>query len=207
MAPTMLTHFLASACNRQSRWHRAAVSIGTFALLGPIAGCGGARTAADAPLGPENAQKAIEIYDANGDGGLSMDELKKSPPLLASMPRLDKDRNGTISLAELTSRMETLAAGARYIGLDVRIVEGGRPVVGAQLTLVPEPFMQAGSPKYSGVSSVGGFCSIKSEGPRLPGVPVGWYVATIIVPDAHRSVTKGAEIASDVTGNRIEFSL
>ena len=127
--------------------------------------------------------------------------------MLASLSRIDLDGNGAVSLAELSSRMETLAAGPRFIALDVRIVERGKPLVGAELTLVPETFMGESNPKFSGTSSVGGFCSIKSVGPRLPGVPVGWYLANVVLPNTHKTVTKGAEIASDSTGNRIEISL
>ena len=67
--------------------------------------------------------------------------------------------------------------------------------------------MGDGGPKFYGTSSVGGYCSIKSDGPRLPGVPVGWYVATIVDPDSHKTITKALEIASDATGNRIEINL
>lgn len=176
------------------------------ALLALTAGCG--RGQIDTIVsGPELAQRAIRIYDANGDDSLSQDELGKSPALLASLTRIDSNKDGVISLGELSSRVETLCKGPRYIALDVRIVEKGKPIVGAELTLVPEVFMGEGSPKFYGTSSIGGYCSIKSDGPRLPGVPVGWYVATVVIPDSHKSVTKGTEIASDVTGNRIEISL
>jgi len=176
------------------------------ALLALVAGCGRGQVETIG-LGPELAQEAISAYDANGDSTLSQDELRKSPPLLASLPRIDSNRDGAISLDELSSRVKTLSGGPRYIALDVRIVEKGKPIVGAELTLAPETFMGEGSPRFSGTSSVGGYCSIKSDGPRLPGVPVGWYVATIVVPDSHKTVTKGTEIASDATGNRIEINL
>ncbi len=176
------------------------------ALLMLTAGCGSGQIET-VDLGPELAQQAFQKYDANGDASLSQDELIKSPPLLASLPRIDSNKDGAISLDELSSRVVTLSAGAHYIALDVRIVEKGKPIVGAELTLVSETFMGEGRPKFSGTSSVGGYCSIKPDGPRLPGVPVGWYVATIVVPDSHKTVTKGTEIASDVTSNRLEINL
>jgi hypothetical protein len=176
------------------------------ALVAITVGCGAGRVDSIV-LGPELAQRAFGTYDTNGDHRLSPDELAKSPPLFASVPRIDANKDGAISFDEFSSRVKTLSTGARYIALDVRIVEKGKPVVGAELTLVPEVFMDVASPKFSGTSSVGGYCSIKPDGPRLPGVPVGWYVATIVVPNSQQTVTKGVEIASDSTGNRLEISL
>jgi hypothetical protein len=67
--------------------------------------------------------------------------------------------------------MEAIAAGALYIGLDTRITEHGRPVEGAQVTLVPEPFMGQACPKFFGTSGPGGYCPTKSEGAELLGAP------------------------------------
>ena len=202
----LLPRYITLRLWRPSRSRRTTVFFKMSALLALTAGCGRGQVDTTV-LGPELAQKAIQTYDTNGDVSLSPDELRSSPPLLASLKRIDSNKDGAISLDELSSRVKTLSGGPRFIALDVRIVEKGKPLVGAELTLAPETFMGDGSPKFSGTSSVGGFCSIKSDGPRLPGVPVGWYVATIVVPDSHKTVTKGAEIASDATGNRIEISL
>lgn len=149
----------------------------------------------------------MEAYDKDGNGSLSAEELKQSPPLLASATRIDADHDHAISLAELTARMEAIAAGALYIGLDTRITEQGRPVEGAQVTLVPEPFMGDAYPKYSGTSGPGGYCPTKSEGTQLPGAPAGWYRAEVTKPGAGTPVVKGLEIASDTTGNRVEIAL
>lgn len=149
----------------------------------------------------------MEAYDKDGSGSLSAEELKQSPPLLASAARMDADHDGAISLAELTTRMEGIAAGALYIGLSVRITEQGRPVEGAQLTLVPEPFMGDAYPKFSGTSGPGGYTPTQSEGPQLLGAPAGWYRAEVTKPGAGTPVVKGLEIASDTTGNRVEIAL
>lgn len=198
--------YIVSKLFRPSQLRGTVVSLTLSSLLAQITGCGGGRVD-KIVLGPEIAQSAMQQYDANGDGSLSKDELRSSPPLLASLSRIDSDGNGAVSLAELSSRIEILASGPRFIALDVRIVERGKPLVGAELTLVPETFMGEGSHKFYGTSSVGGFCSIKSDGSRLPGVPVGWYVANVVLPNSHKTVTKGTEIASDSTGNRLEISL
>lgn len=149
----------------------------------------------------------MEAYDKDGNSSLSGEELKQSPPLLASATRIDADHDHAISLVELTARMEAIAAGALYIGLDTRITEQGRPVEGAQVTLVPEPFMGDAYPKYSGTSGPGGYCPTKSEGAQLPGAPAGWYRAEVTKPGAGTPVVKGLEIASDTTGNRVEIAL
>lgn len=176
-------------------------------LLAFASGCGGSGSSTIAPLGPQNAQKAMEAYDKDGNGSLSVEELKQSPPLLSSATRIDADHNGAISLVELTTRMEGVAAGALYIGLSVRVTENGRPVEGAQLTLIPEPFMGDAYPKFSGTSGPGGYCPTKSDGAELLGAPAGWYRAEVTKPGAAAPVVKGLEIASDTTGNRVEIAL
>jgi hypothetical protein len=176
-------------------------------LLAFASGCGGGASTKITPLGPENAQKAMEAYDKDGNGALSAEELKQSLPLLASATRIDADHDGAISLAELTTRMEGVAAGALYIGLSVRITENGRPVEGAQVTLVPEPFMGDAYPTYSGTSGPGGYCPVESNGAELLGAPAGWYRAEVTKPGAGTPVVKGLEIASDTTGNRVEIAL
>jgi hypothetical protein len=149
----------------------------------------------------------MEAYDKDGNGALSAEELKQSPPLLASAKRIDTDRDGALSLAELTARMEGIAAGALFIGLDTRITENGRPVESVQLTLIPEPFMGDAYPKYSGISGPGGYCPTQSDGATLPGAPAGWYRAEVTKPGASAPIVKGLEIASDTTGNRVEIAL
>jgi len=205
-APLMLLPRHTTLPRRPTPLRRTVLFFKISALVAITVGCGAGQVDSIV-LGPELAQRAMGTYDTNRDNSLSQDELKKSSPLLASLPRIDANKDAAISLEEFSSRVKTLSTGARYIALDVRIVDKGKPVVGAELTLVPEVFMGEGGPKFSGTSSVGGYCSIKSDGPRLPGVPVGWYVATIVVADSQKTVTKGIEIASDTTGNRLEISL
>jgi hypothetical protein len=103
--------------------------------------------------------------------------------------------------------MEAIAAGALYIGLDTRVTDHGRPVKGAQVTLVPEPFMGEACPKFSGTSGPGGYCPTKSRGAELLGAPAGWYRAGVTKPGAGTPVMKGLETASDTTGNRVEIAL
>jgi hypothetical protein len=186
--------------------HRLAV-LASCTLLSFVSGCGGSGSSSIAPLGPENAQEAMEAYDKDGSGFLSAEELKQSPPLLASATRIDTDHDGAISLAELTTRMEGVAAGALYIGLSVRITENGRPVEGTTLTLIPEPFMGDACPTYSGTSGPGGYCPVESDGAELLGAPAGWYRAEVTKPGVGTPVVKGLEIASDTTGNRVEIAL
>ena len=193
--------------NRLSHYPSACFFVIACPLMSLLNGCGAGPAAKIAPLGPENAQKAMEAYDKDGNGALSAEELKQSPPLLANATQIDTDRDHAISLAELTGRMEGIAAGALYIGLSVRITDQGRPVEGATLTLIPEPFMGDAYPKFSGTSGPGGYCPTTSEGAQLPGAPACWYRAEVTKPGAGTPVVKGLEISSDTTGNRVEIAL
>ena len=59
------------------------------------------------PLDPRKAGKlAISLHDANGDGGISDDELKSCPGLLASMDTVDSDGDHRLTAEEITDRLE-----------------------------------------------------------------------------------------------------
>lgn len=51
--------------------------------------------------GPPSAQEAFKMFDMNADGQLTADEVKG--PLLKDFEKIDTDRNGSISLPELTA--------------------------------------------------------------------------------------------------------
>jgi hypothetical protein len=150
---------------------------------------------------------AIEIYDSNGDGGLSAEEVKSSPALAASGRRVDRNGDAIVTAEELQARMEAIDAQSDLIGLDVRVTFRDRPLVGAVLTLTPEPFMGEGLQTYSGTTIEGGACPLKGDRQNLPGIPVGFYQAKIVHNGQGINDVRGCEIADDVTGNRLRFEL
>jgi EF hand len=153
------------------------------------------------------ASKAIEAYDRNGDGKLSADELKRSPALAASVRRIDRNEDGIITAEEIRARLEEIGSHSDYIALDVVVTYKNRPLAGAKVTLTPESFLGEGYPKFTGTTVDGGGCSLINEGRPLPGVPPGFYQASIVDASRGINVVQGFEISDEVTGNRLRMTL
>ena len=171
-------------------------------------GCGGAGFGKLSRNDPETAAaEAMELYDGNSDGMLTADELQKSPPLAAAARRIDRNGDGAVAKDEIQTRMQELEEHARYYGLDVHITSKGRALIGAELTLIPEPFMGDGYPTYSGKVAEGGACVLTSDGKQLPGVPAGFYQAKIIHSGQQIDAIRGVEISDDTTSSRLEIAL
>jgi hypothetical protein len=153
------------------------------------------------------AAKAIETYDRNGDATLSAHELKQSPALAAAARRIDRDGNGVVTAEEIQARLEEIESQADFIGMDIHVTYKDRPLVGAELTLTPEPFLGDARQSYSGTTITGGACLLRGERAQVPGIPPALYQARIVHPEHGLDVVRGVEIAEDTTGNRLRFAL
>ncbi|MDC0937118.1 hypothetical protein OAS39_12605 [Pirellulales bacterium] len=134
---------------RRNRAANSFIEIGPIAIgaavaiaLAGLAGCGQKQveiTKFDAAM---VTQLAMEQLDADKNGELDNNELENCPGLIKSRKQIDGDENGTISAAELQQRMQD------YIDQQVAILPyplvvtwRGRPLAGAKIELIPEPFM------------------------------------------------------------------
>lgn len=151
--------------------------------------------------------KAMETYDRNADGQLSSEELQNCPALASQSRRIDRNHDGMLAAEEIRSHIEALDGQSDYIGLDVLVTAKGRPLVGAQLTLTPEPFMGEDLQAYSGTTVEGGGCPLKGEKAQLPGIPIGFYQVRVVDADQGIDEVRGCEIADDTTGNRLQIAL
>src|SRR5687768_7684162 len=111
-------------------------------LLTAIVGCGGTVASQLPSIDPaQNAAKAMELYDANGDGKLAKDELRNCASLLVAMPRIDGNSDGAIATDEIASRFEELDNQSDIKVLDLSVTVKRKPLAGATVTFTPEPFM------------------------------------------------------------------
>jgi len=177
------------------------------------AGCsrGPARVAAPA-LNPHAGRDALALYDANGEGKISGEELDKVPALRYALERLDTDGDGGVSAAEIDQRVQTWRES--QLGLITVLFQvnlDGAPLEGARLRLDPEPFLGDKLKPAEGVTGPEGsaFVSLAKEDlpdPLLEGVAAGWYRIRItqetngdpVVPERYKlQTTLGCEIALD----------
>lgn len=186
-------------------------NIGLCLLLGIMfAGCSGRPGRISTPgVNPSNAaQEALELYDKDSDGQINAEELAASPPLLNALAAYDADKNGSLSQDELVTGMESWSQrgiGAMSLPFTVRL--DGRPLEGAQVKLVPAPFMGGSIQPASGVADNLGAGSLEianenrpSGFPKnLPVMQPGLYLVeikhpTISIPEVYNtSTTLGLE--------------
>ena len=133
----------------------------------------------------------LSDYDANGDHKLSREELKKCPGLLSAVAHFDRDSDGAISADELKAQLQEIhEQQAALVEVHCSVSKGGRPLEGATVTFVPEPFMGNAFKPSSGVSRPDGtaFPSIPEEElpkelrGRVHGVHCGVFRVTVTHP-------------------------
>lgn len=78
-----------------------------FASAALLAGTAWAQQAAGAKPADKSAiEAAFKRADANGDGKLSKEESARLPEVQANFDALDKDKDGSLSMAEFASAFE-----------------------------------------------------------------------------------------------------
>jgi hypothetical protein len=116
------------------------------------------------------AAKAIELYDKDGNAALNQTELAASPGILAALARYDTDGNREVSKAEIELRMKSMfsSSGAPWIAVQCQIMQNGRPLSGATVRFVPEPFLADSLQPASGVTDAEGYVNPKVAEEELP---------------------------------------
>lgn len=147
-------------------------------LVFVVPSCARRRPTPDKPtFDPQAAAKqALAAYDANGDGKLNAEELKKCPAVRDGLKRLDKDSDGAISEEELAARLQrwnsfpgVLTSAHTAVTLD------GQPLADAMVTLEPEPFLGPTFRECTGTTDALGHTSFSGSAPGYPGMYFGFY--------------------------------
>jgi EF hand len=115
-----------------------------FELCLLSAGCNRGPAAVKPPyIDPVAASRqAIELYDTDHDGELSDQELAACPGILQHRDLYDLDHNGKVSRQEVEDRIRKLRSsriGLTKLAVQVRL--DGRPLVGADVKLIPEKYL------------------------------------------------------------------
>ena len=115
------------------------------------------------------AEAALTEFDADGDEILSSSELKKSPGLTASMSVFDSNQDGKISGEELRMEFQKwLDEKTGLISIRCEVRYKGRPLKGAMVHLVPEPFLGNVVPEATGKTDAMGMTQISCDSEHLP---------------------------------------
>lgn len=155
------------------------------------------------------ADRAVTDYDKDGDGLLSMSELEAAPGLKYAAQQLDADRDGNLGREEIRARLaeyERMQAG--LTSFTCTVIMGRRPLAGARVRLVPEPFLEDVLEPVEGTSQADGQAEFNAAGINMSVAPIGMYRVEITSPDRdipaqyNTDTTLGVEVsASDAAGN------
>jgi hypothetical protein len=143
----------------------------TSAAIALALGCGGAGPSGGAPDvdADSAAAKALELYDANGDGSLDKDELAKCPPLSQVIAKYDTSGDGLVSAEEIAARLEQIAgANASFTTIDCTVTLNRRTLAGAVVKLRPVEFLADALPSAEGTTDDAGVAHPASTGDRMP---------------------------------------
>jgi hypothetical protein len=198
---------------------RVSAAVAGLAAVFLAAGCSGT------PSGPVKpkvdaaaaARAAIAKYDANGDGKLDANELKKCPGLLDALQRADANGDNMLTEEEIAARIQKWFAGGTVLVVALtQVTLDGTPLEGATVTCEPEEFLGPDFKSASGTTVAHGQAVPTGADPKFPGLYPGVYRVKIsklvggkeIVPKQYNTETElGKEIAADGRRGTIEFHL
>ncbi len=156
---------------------------------------------------PNAGQRAIELFDVDKHGYLTAKELEKLPGLKAAVRQVDRNNDGKIYAAEISARIKAWAdSRLGRMGVSCIVKHNGRPLAGATVKLVPEPFLGGGLKTAEGTTNDYGLARMSVAGSGQRGISPGFYRVEIIkggeaVPPMYNTDTSlGQEVASDAAG-------
>jgi hypothetical protein len=174
----------------------------------------------------DSAERAMEMYDTDGDGLLSAAELEAVPGLKAAMETLDADKDGKASELEIAERIRFWQVSQGGVtSIRCRVTMDGKPLVGATVTFEPESFLGEAIQTAVGVTNFTGAAgpSIPKENRPIadmpPGIQLGTYRVRIsklvegeeTVPAKYNAeTTLGQQVSTDdpaIVGRRVIFKL
>ena len=153
------------------------------------------------------AAKAISLFDANKNGTLEGPELEKSPGLKAALALIDTNHDQALSAAEIEARVRAYAkSSVAMYPVHITVKIDRIPLDGANVTLVPEPFLEPPLKRISGITDRLGIVTPKLEGMSLAEVNIGLYRVEITYKNPqgqdlpakyNTETTLGLEVALD----------
>jgi len=165
------------------------------------------------------ADMAFELYDTNGDGLLDGEELEACPAIVGSLSTYDTDSDSVISRDELANRLQRFVKSrAALYRLSVAVFLDKKPLSGATVRFVPEPYFEDRIKPATGVTGRTGTAQMAVADEDLPenqrnirAVQCGTYRVEITHPDIdlppryNTETTLGYE--SVISDPSVEFQL
>lgn len=135
--------------------------------------------------------EALRLYDKDSNGSLSKSEAESVPGILLHWSLYDANGDDSASREEIESRLGTFLS--KKVGqtiLAIRVVWNGRPLSGAEVKLVPEPYLGDQVKTAWGTTDAGGMAAMDIRDEDLPasdagivGVHLGTYKVEVTHPE------------------------
>lgn len=171
----------------------------------------------------QRARSAVEHYDQDKNGVISLDESILFPALQRRFSLFDLNNNSEVDVEEIKHRLEKIFDP--HVGLlsaSCVVTKSGRPLKGASVRFVPEPFLADVLPAAAGVARRDGLAILSLNQEDLPrGAPAssglmraGLYRVEITHPNTeipatyNRQTILGEEVSGEaVRGGPFRFDL
>ncbi|RIK70001.1 MAG: hypothetical protein DCC67_20970 [Planctomycetota bacterium] len=205
---------------------RALLALAVVAGALPLCGGCSSRPATIAPVDvdPDEASRlALEQYDKDDDGLLRDSELAAVPGIAKYKKLYDQDADGAVSAEEIAARLELWSEqGLGFRPLNLVLTVDGRPLPGATVTFVPEPYLGPNVKRAAGTTDASGMASMSVAVEDMPadlkdlpieGVMGGTFKVEVTHPTAklparfNTETTLGEEVAFDTIRERATVSI
>jgi hypothetical protein len=150
---------------------------------------------------------ALSTLDTNKDGKLAGKELDAAPGLKAALEKVDKSGDKSIAADEIAARINVwIESKVGRLPQPCSVQRKNKPLAGAKVKFVPEPFLGSAMPTCEGTTDESG--TVQPTAPLdpndpVPGVPPGFYRVEITksgdkIPEKYNTKTiLGVEVAQD----------
>lgn len=195
-------------------WHSLLIGI----TLASLTGCQLGEKSLEVPkFDAANATEGIlKALDKDGDQSVSLAEAAGSAGILAGFARFDSDGNNALARDEIQGRFTTLSgSGVGILNVGCTVTYKGKPLEGALVKFIPEPFLGNAIQPAEGTTDGTGFATPTTVGSSgLPGMQFGIYRVEISHPSVQLPATYNAQstLGCDISpldrgGDRVDFIL
>lgn len=135
---------------------------GAAAVCSIFSGCDTGPNAVPVPtINPAAAAaEAMAMYDANKDGALDAEELKKVPGLTHHPAKFDPNSDGKVDQQEIATRLgDIYKAQVGMMNYPLIVKWNGQPLAGATVKMIPEKFLGSAIKPAEGITDANGYAS------------------------------------------------
>ncbi|MGI9457904.1 MAG: hypothetical protein ACR2NU_15170 [Aeoliella sp.] len=152
------------------------------------------------------AASALESLDQNGDGAIAGEELDQCPSLKSSAGGIDQNGDRRLTAEEIEARLRKYLddqIGVQSLICFVSLDD--RPLVGAEIVLQPESFLEEAIQPALGTTAEDGAAVMMTDDGKLPGVQPGFYRVRISKVIGGKEQIPAVYITSSELGHEVSF--